>query len=216
MTLVRRLDHERRLKCRIVETEAYLGGEDKAAHSNATNRPTKKTNSCFMNPGTACVTSIYGVHLMLSISSLENGASVLLRAAEPISGAMEMKRQRALRFQNNISNPLSTIRDLRLHRLCAGPAKLTRALIIGSEFDGNDLTTSNKLWLEEGPEIVAESQIVECPRVGLSISAGEWAEKPLRYYILGHTSVSQRHKDCEKKLLIASGVLSEDGKLFLE
>ncbi|KAK9511857.1 hypothetical protein O3M35_000438 [Rhynocoris fuscipes] len=214
--LVRCIDSERRLRCRIVETEAYLGPEDKASHSYQVSTVGKKIGSTYLKPGSACVTSVYGVHLVLSISSLEEGACVLLRAAEPICGAEEMRRQRAIFLQKNSKNPLIVNKSIRIHRLCSGPGRLAAALGVSAKLDGEDLTKSNKLWIEKGPEEIAESQIVECPRIGLSIGSGDWIYKPLRCYILGHTSVSQRDKTYEKELQIASGVLSEDGKLYLK
>lgn len=52
----------------IVETEAYLGGEDKAAHSYNGKR-TEKNEAMYMAPGTAYVYHIYGTYTCLNISS---------------------------------------------------------------------------------------------------------------------------------------------------
>ena len=83
--LFRVLDTEEVLCGRIVETEAYLGEEDKACHTFAGKR-TARTEPMYMAPGTAYVYVIYGMYHCLNVSSREPGACVLIRALEPIRG----------------------------------------------------------------------------------------------------------------------------------
>ncbi|XP_041085182.1 DNA-3-methyladenine glycosylase-like isoform X1 [Polyodon spathula] len=68
MVLVRRLPGGMELRGRVVETEAYLGGEDKASHSSGGKR-TERNTAMFMKPGTIYVYQIYGIYQCMNISS---------------------------------------------------------------------------------------------------------------------------------------------------
>ena len=56
------------LRAMIVETEAYLGGDDKASHSYG-GKKTKRNAAMFMPPGTSYVYYIYGTYCCMNISS---------------------------------------------------------------------------------------------------------------------------------------------------
>lgn len=159
---------------RVVETEAYLGGEDKAAHSYNGHR-TKRNEAMYMDPGTAYVYTVYGMHCCLNISSRGEGAAVLLRALEPVGGVEAMKeRRKAVRRERD---------------LCNGPAKLCQALAINRSCDKLDLVSGQELWLEHGSGEVGE--VASGERVGVDY-AGEWASKPLRFYLQDSPCVSRR------------------------
>lgn len=66
--LVRRCADGAELRGRIVETEAYLGGEDRASHS-AGGKRTERNTAMFMKPGTIYVYPIYGIYLCMNVSS---------------------------------------------------------------------------------------------------------------------------------------------------
>jgi len=101
---------------------------------------------------------------------------VLLRALEPTAGA-DLMRMRRVRPSDHE------------YRLASGPARLTQALAVTRTLDGHDLTTGNDLWLEAG-EAVAEESVAVGARIGVDY-AGEWAARPLRFWIAGNPSVSR-------------------------
>ncbi|RUS81070.1 hypothetical protein EGW08_011156 [Elysia chlorotica] len=179
--LVRKSDSQM-ISGMIVETEAYLGLEDKAAHSYQGKR-TERNEAMFMPPGTAYVYNIYGMYCCFNISSAGEGCAVLLRALEPLEGLEEMHEMRK-------KSPNKKLKD---KDLTNGPAKLCQALKINKDkFNKIDLTSSDELWLENGEDIPQE-RIVQCPRIHIGY-AEEWVEKPLRFYIKENPCVSVKYK----------------------
>jgi DNA-3-methyladenine glycosylase len=164
------------LTARIVETEAYLGENDPAAHAAAGN--TARTSVLFGPPGYAYVYFIYGNHYCLNVSCEAEGkaGSVLFRALEPITGIEEMARAR------NIS--LRTPRDL-IH-LTSGPGRLAQAFsITRSRDNGCDLTTSaSSLWI--GDDGFLPTKIYLTPRIGITKAP----HYRLRYFLSGNKFVS--------------------------
>jgi DNA-3-methyladenine glycosylase len=150
-----------RASARIVETEAYLGVDDAAAHS--ARGPTPRTRVIFGPPGHAYVYLIYGMHYCLNIVAEAEGVAgcVLIRAVEPI-GAVE-------------GGALSS----------NGPGKLTRALGITLDHYGVDLTRG-PITLHDAPDREA-FEIGISPRIGIS----QAAELPLRFFIRGNRFVSR-------------------------
>jgi DNA-3-methyladenine glycosylase len=168
---------------RIVETEAYLGSGDLAAHAAAGR--TARNVVLFGPPGHAYVYFIYGVHYCLNISCLPDGEAgcVLIRALEPVSGLKEMAEARGLADLDFYST-----RDLR--KLMSGPGKLAEALGITRERDnGKDMLSpkSDLRVMEDGFRV---GKIVVTRRIGISKSA----ELPLRYVIAGSGFVSAGRK----------------------
>jgi DNA-3-methyladenine glycosylase len=64
---------------------------------------------------------------------------------------------------------------------CYGPGRLTKRLLIGKDFYGEDLVKSSRLWVEDNDQTF---EIKTDSRIGVDY-AGEWALKPWRYYLEG-------------------------------
>ncbi|TNN79534.1 DNA-3-methyladenine glycosylase [Liparis tanakae] len=190
--LVRRDEDGNELRGRIVETEAYPGGEDKASHS-AGGKRTERNTAMYMKPGTIYVFPIYGILLCMNVSSEGEGAAVLLRALEPLQGQTLMRRLRAARRREGAP-------QLKDKDLSNGPAKLCQALHILRCFDRRDLASDPDVWLEREPDAnpAEPHDIVSAPRVGIE-SHGEWAKKPWRFYLRGNPCVSVVNKDAERQ-----------------
>jgi DNA-3-methyladenine glycosylase len=110
---------------RIVETEAYLGAEDPAAH--AFRGRTARTAPLWGPPGTVYVYFIYGMHHCLNFAVEEEGTAgcVLIRAAEPVRGLAP--------------------------GAATGPGRLCRALAIDTRLSGRHLfERGSGLFLREG------------------------------------------------------------------
>ncbi|CAB3362084.1 Hypothetical predicted protein [Cloeon dipterum] len=185
-TLVRKLEDGSLLRCKIVETECYLGVTDKACHTFG-GRRTEKNAPMYMKPGTSYVYFTYGMYHCFNISSQEEGSAVLLRAAEPLEGedTMQLHRQASQRSAKE--------KSYKTHELCNGPSKLCMALAIDRfTCNAKDLTLWPEMWFEEAPK--PEESVVTSTRVGIDSVEKEWRLKPLRFYLLGNKSVSKRDK----------------------
>ena len=138
---------------RIVETEAYLGPRDLAAHS-ARGR-TQRTEVMFGPPGHAYVYFIYGFWNCLNVVTGRPGVphAVLLRALEPLGA---------------------------LNERTWGPGLLCRALHIDRRLNGADLC-GDQLWLEYPRAPVPAVRIARATRIGVDY-AGEWAQRPWRFF----------------------------------
>ncbi|MEX0653158.1 MAG: DNA-3-methyladenine glycosylase [Phycisphaeraceae bacterium] len=177
--LVRVLDDGTRLAGLIVETEAYLGVPDLAAHT-ANGRRTARNESMWGEAGHAYVYFTYGMHHCMNIVAGAPGhpVAVLLRALEPTEGLPAMYAHRSAAARRDTD-------------LCSGPGKLCQALAITRTLDGVDLTEDSRLFLERTRHRrYARALIVTTTRVGVAY-AGAWADKPLRYYLKGNPHVSK-------------------------
>ena len=163
---------------RIVETEAYVGLEDRASH--ASRGRTRRNAVMFGPPGHAYVYLVYGMHWCLNLVTGPEGtpAAVLLRAVEPVEGIEVMRARRP-----------KARRDA---QLTSGPARLSQAFAVDGSFDGADLCAAGgALFVEDRGRAVGT--IVDAPRVGVDY-AGEWALEPFRLYEAESPYVSVRTK----------------------
>lgn len=204
-TLVR-IHNATRLAGVIVETEAYLGPDDKAAHSYG-NRRTARTEPMFGPPGTSYVYFTYGMHHCMNVSGARKGLphAVLIRALEPTEGLDVMRAHRAPKPPRRGTVKTASRRTQRPDaHLCSGPAKLCQALAIDRAHTGLDLTASDTLWIEPAGDPPGPSQIATSPRIGVEY-AQEWALRDLRYFLCGNPHVSARRRS-QKNPRNAKGV----------
>jgi len=155
----------------IVETEAYLGGDDLAAHS--ARGITNRTRVIFGPPGHAYVYFIYGMHECLNLVAEPEGSPgcVLIRAAEPLVGIELMEKRRP--------------KARSIEKLASGPGNLTRAFAITRAQNGADVTRGSLVVRKWNAEPRFEIQVT--PRIGIRHCA-DW---PLRFVIADNRAVSK-------------------------
>ncbi|MCF6160761.1 MAG: DNA-3-methyladenine glycosylase [Furfurilactobacillus sp.] len=159
----------------IVETEAYLGDQDTAAHAFG-HRKSKANAALFSDPGTLYFYTMRGLILMnLICQPSGTPQGVLLRALEPTVGTRMMEQNRH-RTGVDIAN---------------GPAKLTAAMGIGT-LKYNDMLLSLSPFSLSISGQYQPQQIVSAARVG--VSEGEWHDRQLRFYVEGNPYVSGMKK----------------------
>jgi len=153
----------RKLVGKIVETEAYIGPQDRASHAfNGKITPRNKTE--YLEGGYIYIYLCYGIHWQLNITTEKKGKPecILIRALEPVKEVKEKTN---------------------------GPGKLCKWMKLNKSFDREDLTGSKRIWLEDRKE--KKPQIIAAKRIGIDY-AGKWAEKPWRFYLKDNPFVSLR------------------------
>ncbi|PPA69821.1 DNA-3-methyladenine glycosylase [Jeotgalibacillus proteolyticus] len=157
----------------IVETEAYMGPEDRAAHSFG-NRRTKRTEIMFGQAGSVYTYTMH-THTLVNVVSSEIGRpeAVLIRAVEPLEGKSLMEIRRAGRPQFEWTN---------------GPGKLTKALGITMDDYGNHFTSPPLLICEGWTK--SSFAISTGPRIGID-NTGEARDYPWRFWASNNPYVSK-------------------------
>ena len=156
----------------IVETEAYMGLSDDAAHSYR-GRPDGRVNVQYGPGGAAYIYLIYGIHSCFNVVANVAGVpeAVLVRALEPDVGLERMRLRRP-----------KAKTDL---QLCAGPGRLCAALGITRAQYGLDLR-GGTLYIEDR---AAEPPIEASLRIGVGY-AKECRMKPWRFTVRDNPYVS--------------------------
>ncbi len=158
----------------IVETEAYRGPEDLAAHS-ARGR-TARNEVMFGPAGHLYVYLIYGLHHCVNVVAGPGTKpeAVLIRAVAIDEGIDIARRRRGERITDA--------------RLAAGPGNVASALGLDRSLNGADLVAGPvSVEHRAGPP----PRIVRGPRIGVEY-AGAWAVRPLRFWIADDPHVSRR------------------------
>lgn len=164
----------------IVETEAYLGQLDQAAHAFAGHR-SAKNEALYHEAGTIYIYTIYGQFLLNLITQAEGvPQGILIRGLEPHHGLAQMQanRKRQLKSAFELTN---------------GPGKLMKALGIQdltlnlASFETSALTLDLKAAKQP-------QEIAAAPRIGINKNKGDWERAPLRFYVAHNPYVSKMPK----------------------
>lgn len=164
---------------KIVETEAYLGEDDKASHSY---RGKTKRNAVMFGPaGHSYVYFTYGMHWLLNFVTEKEGhpSAVLIRAVEPLT---------------------EITKNMDLRRIGSGPARLTKWLEITGEQNDLDVTKSRELFVADEITLgkmsfiskkINKNGIAATVRIGVDYAA-EHKDLPLRFYLEGNRFISKK------------------------
>jgi DNA-3-methyladenine glycosylase len=142
----------------IVETEAYKGPVDRAAHTHG-GRRTPRVEPLWADGGTSYVYLCYGIHWLLNFSTAgaEKPEGVLIRG-----------------IATGTAGPPAFL---------LGPGKVTRHLKIDRRLDHLDVTTSDRLWVEDRGVGIPPRRVRRGPRVGVDYAGPHWAARPWRFWI---------------------------------
>ncbi len=165
----------RRVSGIIVETEAYLGAEDRAAHSYG-GRRTARTEATFALGGHIYVFFVYGMYYQLNVVTgpIDHPHVVLIRAIEPVDGIDRMRERRGAMKDRNLTS---------------GPGKLCIALGIDRSYNTADLT-GDRIWLEDHL-LIPDKEVSAGKRIGIDY-AGDDVDKPWRFWVTENGFVSRR------------------------
>lgn len=160
---------------RIVETEAYTGVTDRAAHSFG-GRRTNRTEVMFAAGGVAYVYLCYGIHHLFNVvtAGKDNPQAVLVRALEPVEGITDML--------------LRTGKKKADSSLTRGPGNVSRALGLHTVDTRTPMDGDSIFILDDGFRYDA-AVVAVSPRIGVDY-AGEDAALPYRFYVKGNPYVS--------------------------
>ncbi|MCD6500583.1 DNA-3-methyladenine glycosylase [bacterium] len=146
---------KKKLVGKIIETEAYIGPQDKASHAYG-GKVTPRNRAEYLIGGHIYIYLVYGMYWQMNISTFKEGKPecVLIRAL-----------------------------DSNLKSLADGPGKLCRYLKLNKSFYGEDLTKSKRIWLEDRGEKVKPSQITSTKRIGIDYAGTYWSRRKWRFLI---------------------------------
>lgn len=166
-------------KAKIVETEAYLGVDDRAAHTFG-DRKTERNKIMYEDAGTVYVYQTYGIHFMLNFVTQDKNIpeAVLIRAIEPLNQFDKISLNRFGKIYNELTS-------YQKKNITNGPGKLTKALNIDKALNGNNLF--NKSFYVEDDNSIFD--IIIDKRIGIDY-AQEAIDFPYRFYIKDNSYVS--------------------------
>ncbi|MDD1775274.1 MAG: DNA-3-methyladenine glycosylase [Methanobacterium sp.] len=174
----------------IVETEAYMGVDDKAAHSYQ-GKHTPRMDPLYKRGGYAYIYQLHGYNYCLNVvTEKENQPrAVLIRALEPIQGLELMARRRNIKLTADDMKTADKI-SKKLKNMTNGPSKLCQALGIDTSLNGVDLL-GNELYIITGEDL--NDRMMATPRINISY-AEEYQYEPWRFIIKGNSFLSRLYK----------------------
>ena len=169
-------------KGRIVETEAYIGPEDKGAHSYR-GRHTPRMDPLYGIGGFAYIYQLHGYNYCFNVVTQNKNMpqAVLIRALEPIKGVDLMISRRKI--------DLSTRGKFK--NLTNGPSKLCQAMDIDTSLNGIDLC-GNELFINFEAVLKDNEEIVATKRIHIDY-AEEYRDKLWRFMLKGNDFVSKNY-----------------------
>lgn len=175
-----------RISAMIVETEAYLGEIDRAAHSYG-GRRTPRNEVMYGEGGYVYVFFVYGMYYQFNVVTgpVDHPHAILIRGVEPVEGIEIMRVRRGPRKSEPGAMATGFLPD---KNLTSGPGKLCIAMAIDRDLNGEDLL-GEKVWLENYRSFSCD-EISVGKRIGIDY-AEEDAEKPLRFWVNGNGFVSK-------------------------
>ena len=176
--LIGKLIHQDSIVLRITETEAYRYPNDSANHCRF--GKTKRNEVMFGPPGHAYVYLCYGLHHMLNcVTGHEHeGAAVLVRSCEPVSGFDLIQKRRG-----NIQGP----------NLLTGPGKVGAALKLSTQYNHHPLFQKGGLQVLDAP---TPPSILKGQRVGIDFAEESDRLAPWRFALANSDWVSHKKSLC--------------------
>ena len=165
----------RRVSGMIVETEAYLGTDDRGAHSYG-GRRTARNEVMYGQAGRVYVFFVYGMYHQFNVVTgpVDHPHAILVRAVEPVDGIEVMRERRG---------------EMKDKNLTSGPGKLAIAMGMDRSLNDADLL-GDKGWIENYRTFDFD-EISAGARIGIDY-AGEDALKPWRFWVKDNIFVSKR------------------------
>ncbi len=143
------------LKGMIIETEAYLGPKDRASHAFNW-KLTPRNIIEYFEGGYIYIYLVYGMYWQLNITTFKEGypECVLIRG---------------LKLENG--------------EIINGPGKVCQYLKLNSSFYGEDLTKSQRIWLEDWGIKIKKKDILRTSRIGIDYAGPYWASRKWRFLV---------------------------------
>ena len=172
-------------KGRIVETEAYMGPEDKGAHSYG-GRHTPRMDPLYKTGGFAYIYQLHGYNYCINVVTQRESMpqAVLIRALEPVEGLELMAKRRKI--------DISDAKKSKLKNITNGPSKLCQAMNINTSLNGIDLC-GDEVFITNQTGLRSKEEIIAAPRVNIDY-AEEYRDKLWRFLLRGNAFVSKGYK----------------------